>query len=173
MMYEAKALCWKRYDRLPVEKTIYIKYLLSDVYDKMLKVGTIIGNRHSRYLIKQIKPAHSMSEYNETLTNLGEIEVLYEPDIEVYTYTINNIIIYYFEKDSRIIHCDNLTDLFKEIKYFKNRLGDKLEFNLSRLNHIKICGQSPSKNIEEMSYFSVGNCFFITSTAGEGGNNAI
>lgn len=174
MIYEVKALCWERYDRLPVEKTIYIKYLLSDVYDKMLEVGTFFLKMRSFYLIKYIAPIHSMPEQDKPLIGLEEIEILYKPDRKVGSYVIDNVIFYYIEKDNGINYCHDLTDLLKEIKYFKSNLGDRLEFNLSLLNDIERSNNWPlSNDIEKMSLDSIANCFFKAASAGEGGNNAI
>ena len=175
MIYEVKALCWERYDRPPVEKTIYIKYLLSDVYDKMLKVGSLfLTSRYFCCLTKYVAPIHSMPEYNEPFIGLEQIEILYKPDRKVSSYVIDNTIFYCIEKDGGITYCHYLTDLLKEIKYFKAENRDRLEFNLSRLNDIERSNNWPlSNDIEKMSLNSIANCFFIVASAEEGGNNAI
>lgn len=174
MIYEVKALYWERYNRPPVEKTIYIKYLLSDVYDKMLEVGTIFLKTHYFYLIKYIAPIHFMPEQDKSLIGLEEIEIVYKPDRKAGSYVIDNVIFYYIEKDNGITYCHDLTDLLKEIKYFKSNLGDRLEFNLSRLNDIERSNNWPlSNDIEKMNLNLIANCFFIAASAGEGGDNAI
>lgn len=169
MIYEVKTLCWERNDRPPTEKTIYIKYLLSDVYDKMLEVGTFFLKELSFYLIKYIVPIRSMPEQDEPPIGLEEIEIVYKPDRKVGSYVIDNIIFYYIEKDNGITYCRGFTDLLREIKYFKSNLGDRLEFNLSRLNDIERSNNWPlSNDIEKMSLDVIANCFFIVG--GEGDN---
>lgn len=160
MIYEVKTLCWERNDRPPAEKIIYIKYLLSDVYDKMLEVGTLFLKMHSFYLIKYIAPIRSMPEQDKPLIGLEEIEIVYKPDRKVGSYVIDNVIFYYIEKDGGITYCHYLTDLLKEIKYFKAENGDRFEFNFSRLNDIERGNNwSLSNNIEKMSLNSIANCF--------------
>ena len=161
MIYEVKALCWEKYDRPPTEKTIYIKYLLSDVYDKMLEVGTLFRKNSFFWLVKYIGPIHSAPEYNEHIVGLREIEIFYKPDRKVGSYVIDNTIFYYIEKDNGIIYYHDLTDLLKEIKYFKSILGDRLEFNLLRLNDIERSNNWPlSNDIEKMSLNLIADCFY-------------